>query len=153
MKFVKVLFVAIAFIIFASASAQQSNRGDICQSIPGLTVEQQQKIDNLSLTHREKMDALRLQFHSESDVQLATNLKAQMNTEMQKHFKNISALLTSEQKTWYDQNCSANYTGGTYPRNGLGRGARVYGRGQGAGRGAGYGAGRGAVRARCRYVY
>ena len=153
MKIVKVLFATLVFMIFASANAQQSNRGDICQSIPDLSVKQQQKIDNLSLTHRKKMDALRSQFRSESEVQLATNLKAQMNTEMQKHYKNISALLTSEQKTWYDQNCSANYTGGTYPRNGLGRGARVYGRGQGAGRGAGYGAGRGAGRARCRYVY
>ena len=161
----KVLFIAVAFMIFSNASAQQANGGDICQSIPGLTIEQQQKIDNLSITHQKKMDNLRMQYRSESNAQQARTLKTQMNTEMQNHYQNISTLLSVEQKTWYDQNCSANYAGSNYPRNGLGRGNRVYGRGQGAGRGAaygtgrgagrgtGYGTGRGAGRTRCRYVY
>jgi hypothetical protein len=161
----KVVFLALAFMFFTPAGAQQTNRSDICQRIPDLNIEQQQKIDKLSLAHQKKMDELRIQFRSESDVQLASSLKTQMNAEMQKHYQNITALLTVEQKTWYDQNCSASYTRGSYPRNGLGRGGRAYGRRQGAGRGAGYGAGqgtgygagygagRGAGRARCRYVY
>ncbi len=144
MKPTKVVFIALAFIIFASANAQQTSRGEICQSIPGLSLEQQQKIDNLSLTHQKKMDELRLQFRSERNIQVATDLKTQMNTEMQKHYKGITALLSSEQKTWYDQNCSASYTGGTYPRNGLGKSGGVIGPGRGAGNRAGYSAGLGA---------
>ena len=156
MKPATVLFIALAFMVFASASAQQVNRGNICGSIPDLTVEQQQKIDNLSATHQKKMDELRAQYLSEGDWQQASSKKAQMNTEMQNHYKNVSALLTADQKTWYDQNCGADYRG-TYPRNGMGRGNRAYANGQGMGRGAAYGTGRGVGRgggrARCRYVY
>lgn len=143
MKSAKVLFISIAFMIFACASAQQANRGVICQSIPGLTAQQQQKIDNLSVTHQKKMDDLRLQFRSESNTQQATNLKSQMNTEMQNHYQNITSLLSAEQKTWYDQKCSANDEEGSYARKRLGRSGQVYGRGQGTGRGEAYGAGRG----------
>lgn len=142
MKSAKVLFTALAFMIFTSAYSQQINRADICQSIPGLSTEQQQKIDRLGLTHQKKMDDLRTQFRSESNAQSAALLKTQMNNEMQSHNRNISAMLTPEQLTWYDQTCNANGNGSynTRPANGrgLGRGQGV-GRGQSIGRGAGYG--------------
>ena len=119
MKPAKVLFTAVAFMIFAGAYAQQANRGDICQSIPGLTIDQQQKIDKLSVTHQKKMDQLRMQFHSEINAQKAADLKTQMNTEMQNHYQNITGLLTPEQKTWFDQNCNANSRGNYYARGGF----------------------------------
>lgn len=162
MKSARVLLAAVAFIIFTSASAQQVIRGDICQSIPGLTGEQLQKIDQLGTTHQKKMDELRIQFRSENNAQAAASVKTQMNNEMQSHYQNVTALLTPEQLTWYTQTCKANTNKtGNYYANGYGRGK---GRGMGPGRGAGYGTGRragygagrgagyGAGRGRCRYA-
>ena len=173
MKRAKVFFTALAFMIFTGAFSQQASRSDICQSIPGLTTEQQQKIDRLGSTHQKKMDELRMQFLSESNAQDAANLKSQMNSEMQVHYQKISALLTPEQLSWYNQSCNANrnsYARATFGQ-GMGRGqgigrtlygqtasfgrgtgygrgtccvrGRGYGQGAGYGRGAGYGAGRG----------
>jgi hypothetical protein len=140
MKRAKVFFTALAFMIFTSAFSQQAFRGDICQSIPGLSSEQQQKIDKLGLTHQKKMDALRTKFLSESNAENAANLKSQMNSEMQNHYQNITALLTPEQQSWYEQNCNANSNRNYYARAGYGQN---YGRGQGAGRGPGYTVGAG----------
>jgi hypothetical protein len=160
MKSANVFFTALAFMIFTSVYSQQAYRGDICRNIPDLTIQQQQKIDKLGSAHQKKMDELRLQFHSESNVQKAAALKTQMNNEMQNHYQKVTALLTPEQKTWYDQTCNAyrnshyNARDGYGPRCGYGAGSgagygrgRGYGRGQGPGCGAGYGRGRG----RCFY--
>lgn len=150
MKSAIVLVSALAFMILTSARAQQINRGDLCQSIPGLTTEQQQKLSRLGGEHQKQMDLLRNKYLSENNAQLATELKTQMNKEMQNHYREVSALLTPEQQSWYDRTCQAN---GSYGRaalardsgRGLGRGA-AYGRGAGYGRGTGYGRGAGYVR-------
>ena len=170
MKRANVFFTALAFMIFTGAFSQQAYRSDICQSIPGLTSEQLQKIDRLGSTHQKKMDELRTQFRSESNAQNAANLKSQMNSEMQMHYQKISALLTPEQLNWYNQSCNANINSnarasyGQRMGRGQGVGRSLYGqtasygrgtgygrgaycpRGRGYGRGAGYGAGRGRAR-------
>ena len=135
MKPKAVFLTVLVFMIWTGASAQRVNRTDICQSIPGLSTDQQQKIDQLGSEHQKKMDVLRTQFQSESDMQEAAKLKARMNSEMQSHYNNISALLTSDQKIWYNQACNA----GVYGRAAYGRGqgpVRGLGRGQAYGRGA-----------------
>ncbi len=114
------------------AFAQRANRSDICQTIPGLTIEQQQKIDRLSVTHQKTMDGLRTQFYSERDAVKASGIKTQMNTEMKDHYQSISGLLTPEQKTYFDQTCNVNRRSGNYYREGFGRG-QGYGRRQGRG--------------------
>lgn len=152
MKSVNVLFTALTLMVFTSAYTQKTNRGDICQSIPDLTVQQQQEIKTLESTHQQKMDKLRVEFRAESNAQSAADLKTQMNSEMQDHYQNVTAILTPEQKTWYNQTCNANGNRNYFTREAYGRG---YGRGQGTrcrarfaretgyARGAGYGQGRG----------
>lgn len=143
MKSAKILFLTASFMFFTSAFAQQTNRSDICRSIPGLNTQQQQKIDKLSISHQQNMDALRIKYQSETNSQTASNLKAQMKKEMLSHYQNISALLTADQKTWYDQQCQANSGGNYYSRQGYGRNNCVYGRGLGRGQGIGRGQGSG----------
>jgi len=144
MKLKKLLFATVAIMMVSGAFAQRANRGDICQTIPGLTIEQQQKIDKLSVAHQNKMDGLRSQFYAEPDAVKASGFKTQMNTEMKDHYLNISGLLTPEQKTYYDQTCNVNrrsrnyYSVGYGGGQGYGRGQGYYGRGQGFGRGQGY---------------
>ena len=142
MKFRKVLLTTAAIMMVAGAYAQRANRGDVCQDIPNLIPEQKQKIEKLGVTHQETMDNLRTQFYSENDAAKATEIKAQMNTEMENHYQNIAGLLTPEQKTWYDQNCNVN-SRNYYRRGGFGRNGRGFGRGQGLGRGQGRGRGQG----------
>jgi len=144
----RILFIAIALTIASGTYGQRINRVDICQSIPDLTTEQEQKIDKLRVSHQQKMDRLRDQFYAELDVAKASEIKTQMNTEMKDHFKNVSALLTPEQKIFFDQNCYANrswgpYYGRGYSRNGQGYWRSGQGYGPGRGRGQGRGQGRG----------
>ncbi|MEN8204028.1 MAG: hypothetical protein ABFS28_15630 [Bacteroidota bacterium] len=152
MKPGRLLLVIAAMLIAAGAYAQQVNRGDLCQDIPGLTASQQKKIDELGKAHQKKMDHLRTRFYAETDPVDASTIKTEMSTERNKHYQNISALLTPEQQQWYDQQCYANENG-RYLRQGNGRGnGRGMGRGMGRGagigsdRGMGRGAGRGAGR-------
>jgi hypothetical protein len=65
------------------------------------------------------MDNLRTKFYSETDAVKASEIKAQMNAEMENHYLNIDGLLTPEQKTWFDQNCNVNRR--YYNRRGRGR--------------------------------
>lgn len=148
MKTRKVLFIAIILSIALGTNAQRTYRGDVCHNIPDLTPAQKQEIGKLCLAHQKKMDQLREQFYTESDVTVASGIKNKMNTEMSNHFQNISVLLTPEQKTWFDQNCYANTRSGPYYGRGYGRrgrgywnGGQGYGRGPGRGRcmGRGYG--------------
>ncbi len=141
MKFSSVLFVSAGILIATWSPAQRTGTGDLCQAIPDLTPDQEQKIDKLSVAHQKEMDDLRTKFWSENDAAQATVIKTQMNTEMEKHYKNISALLTPEQQSWYDSNCNVNNR--YYSRKG---GSARYGRG--AGRGRGMGPGRGLGRGR-----
>ena len=108
MKLRGYLLTVAAIVMTVGATAQNANRTDLCQYIPNQTPEQKQKIDKLSVTHQNTMDALRTQFYSESDAAKASGYKSQMNTEMKNHYQNLSALLTPEQKTWLDQNCNVN---------------------------------------------
>ena len=146
MKTKLLIFTALLALICTGAGAQEFNRGNICQSIPGLSPEQQQKIDRIGTEHQQRMDELRKQFWTESDQQKAVKLKTQMNREMQSHYSNISAVLTPDQKNWYVQTCNANvYARAAYARGGgrgaaFGRGA-VNGRGTVNGKGKGYGRG------------
>ena len=148
MRLRKVLLTVATILMVSNVSAQRPNRSNVCQDIPNLTQEQNQEINKLSVAHQKKMDDLRTKFWSEPDPDKASVIKIQMNTEMDNHYRNISNLLTSEQKTWYDQNCNVNrryyYGRRGYGRNGqgLGRG-RGNGRGRGYGRGGGYGRGQG----------
>jgi hypothetical protein len=140
MKSRALLVAALVFFFWTGASAQQNNRGDICQSIPGLTAEQQEKIKTLGDEHQQRMDALRTQFRSEPSMQEASNLKAQMNSEMQSHYNNICAVLTPDQMIWYNQTCNANVYGRAAYSRGGGRGpgcVAAYGRGTGFGKGSG----------------
>ena len=65
MKSAIVLVSALAFMILTSARAQQINRNDLCQSIPGLTTEQQQKLSTLGGEHQKQMDLLKNKYLSE----------------------------------------------------------------------------------------
>ena len=142
------ILIVATIVSTIDANAQRSNRTDLCRAIPNLSLEQQQKIDKLSTTHQKTMDDLRTKFYAEPDVVKASGFKTQMNTEMKSHYQNISGLLTSEQQTWFDQNCNVNNRRAAYGRGqGLGRN-RTYGRGQGYGRGRGQGYGRGQGRFR-----
>ncbi len=155
MKPRKVLLITAAIVMVTGASAQRANRGDVCQNIPNLSTEQTQKINNLGVTHQKTMDGLRAQFYSENDAAKASEFKTQMNTEMANHYRNISNILTPEQKTWFDQQCNVNNRRGYYRNGGFGRSGQGYvsgvgyasgqgyGRGQGFGRGQGYGRGQG----------
>ncbi len=145
----KKLFIAIAAILMATgAFGQRVNRGDICKEIPGLTLEQQKKIDRLSVSHQEKMDQLRMQFYAERNSNQASSLKKEMNTEMKNHFQNLSAQLNTEQQAWFNQHCSADGKGAYYVKSDSQRMGRNAGRrlGRGSGSGTGRGAGRGTGR-------
>ena len=142
MKLKKVFLTTTAIVMVAVIYAQTANQGDICQYIPDLTTEQKQKIDKLSTAHQKTMDDFRAQFWSESDPAKASDIKTQMNTEMDKHYQNISALLSPEQNIWFNRNCYANSRRGFGRSQGFGPG-RGYGRGQGFGPGRGCGRGRG----------
>ena len=128
MRFRKVLLTAAVILMATGVSAQRANRGDICQDIPNLTQEQSQEINKLSVTHQKTMDDLRTKFWAESDPDKASEIKTQMNTEMDNHYRNISDLLPPEQQTWFDQNCNAYrrsyFRGGSYSRSGQGYGPR-----------------------------
>ena len=148
MKYSRVLFVLAGILIVTCAPAQRTGTGDLCQSIPDLTPDQEQKINKLSVAHQKTMDDLRTKFWSEDDTEKAVEIKSQMNTEMEKHYKNISALLTPEQQSWYDSNCNVNNR--NYYRNGggFGRSGRLTGHPRGSGPGKGLGRGRGTGRGR-----
>lgn len=156
MKTGRLLFTIAAILIAAGAYAQQINRSDICQDIPGLTDSQQKLIDKQGKAHQKKMDQLRTRFYAETDQGESSNLKTEMNAERSKHYQNVSALLTPEQQQWFDQQCYTD-SNGRYLRQGNGRGyGRNMGKGLGQGKGRncgrsmgranGYGIGRGAGR-------
>ena len=63
MKLRRVLITVVAILLAVGTNAQVPNRTDICQEIPNLTQDQQQKIDKLSATHQKTMDGLRAQFY------------------------------------------------------------------------------------------
>ena len=138
----RVLFTVVAILMAMGTNAQRANRTDLCQNIPNLSLEQQQKIDKLSATHQNTMDGLRANFYAERDGVKASGYKTQMNTEMQNHYTNISGILTTEQQTWFDQTCNVNSRRGNYSRGEFGWG-QGRGRGQGYGRGQSYGRGQG----------
>ena len=144
----RVLITVVAILLAVGTNAQVPNRTDICQKIPNLTLDQQKKIDKLSATHQLTMDGLRAQFYEERDGVIASGYKAQMNTEMQNHYKNISTLLTADQQTWFDQTCNVNRRSGNNYNAGYGRSqgyvrGQSYARGQGYGRGQSYARGQG----------
>ena len=149
MKLKKLFFAIVAILMATGAFGQRVNRGDICEEIPGLTLEQQKKIDGLSVNHQKKMDQLRTQFYAERNSNQASALKREMNTEMKNHFRNISAQLNTEQQVWFNQHCYADGKGAYYVKNdsqtmGRNSGRRLgRGSGNGTGRGAGRGSGRG----------
>jgi hypothetical protein len=155
MKPVRLLLAMAALVIATGTRAQQINRSDICQQIPGLTESQLKKINDLGEAHQKKMDQLRTRFYAETDPAEAASLKTEMNSERNTHYRNVSALLTPEQQEWFDRQCYAD-TNGRYLRQGsrqgygrgMGRAAIRDGRycGRGYGRGNGYGMGRGAGR-------
>jgi hypothetical protein len=156
MKLLKVVLTTAAIILATGTFAQRTNRGDVCQNIPNLTKEQNQKIDKQSLAHQKSMDGLRTKFYAENDAVKASEIKTQMNAEMAKHYREISGLLTTEQKIWYNQQCFATSRRGYYSRGSFGRGqgcgrgigygrGQVFEPGQGRGRGMGYGRGMGRV--------
>ena len=140
MNLKRVLLIAIAILLAVGTHAQRVNRTEICQDIPNLTLEQQQKIDKLSATHQLKMDGLRAQFYAEPDAVIASGYKTQMNTEMRNNYNNISGILTADQQIWFDQTCNVNSRRANSYNAGYGRG-QGHGRGQGYGRGKGYGRG------------
>ena len=138
MKSPRLLFAALAFMIATGSYAQRANSVDVCQRIPNLTTAQKQKIDKLREPHQQKMDRLRDQFYAAPDASSASEIKTRMNAEMKDHYNNVYALLTPEQKLFFDQNCYANRSKGTYYGRGAGRNCRGYWRsGQGFGPGSG----------------
>jgi len=152
MKPLKVVLTTVAILVTTGVFAQRINRGDVCQHIPNLTAEQKQKINEQSLAHQNTMDDLRNQFYAESDGVKASAIKKQMNAEMAKHYRKISGLLTTKQKTWYDQQCFAAGRKSYYSRKGQGRG-QGFGRGMYYRRGQDYGQGQGRGRGMGRFSY
>jgi len=147
MKPIKLVLIALIMLTASIAYSQKVNRGDVCDLIPNLTTQQKSEISELSTQHQKTMDALRIQFRSETDISIATSTKTKMNEEQNAHYLAISKLLTTEQKTWFDQSCIRNSGQGYGRGQGFGRG-QSYARGQGNGRGQSYARGQGNGRGR-----
>jgi Spy/CpxP family protein refolding chaperone len=136
--------------------------------IPGLTAEQDQKINDLQTEYWKDMTDLRFQLEEKSinlnslqavdpvDMSKINNaideisaIQAKREKRRIQHYQSVKKLLTSEQKTYFDRY----YGGYGYGRGrgwcrwsdvGRGRGlARCPGFGRGYGRGLGYGQGQG----------
>lgn len=153
MKPIKAILTITVMVFVSTAYSQRPLRGDVCQQIPDLTKEQKQKINKLSLAHQQTMDALRTKFWAETDAVKASEIRSQMNSERVTHYRDVSALLTPQQQTWFNKTCSANASRGYVRGMGYGR-SMGYGRctgyyGQGAAYGRGMGRGRGTGRFPC----
>jgi len=110
------------------------NQRGACVNTPGLTVEQQKAIQELSGKHMAEMDALRTQFWSTTNPQEAAAIRTKMDLLQATHRNTIVELGSVTPNV-----PRSAYRGGS---RGLGRGAGV-GIGRGAGRGAALGYGRG----------
>jgi Spy/CpxP family protein refolding chaperone len=122
----------------------------MCQNIPDLTDEQQEKIEALRVEHMKKRTAFRNQIHEKmAQIRTLTSgdninmkkaealadevaaLKAQMMKEAMSYRNNVRNLLTDEQKVYFDSRA---------PRHRMGKGR---GHGQGFGNGPRHGRGPG----------
>ena len=110
--------------------------------IPGLTEEQQTKINELSVNHQKAMAELIIKQRSTYDLAEINTIREEILKMTLAHRENIRNLLTEEQQKQFDLLQSRNV-------NGMGFGP---GRRGGRGRG-GYGAWGGGRRANCPYFY
>ena len=113
--------------------------------IPSLTADQQKSIESLRTTHLKKVQTLRAKLQEEqarlntlrvegsdektinTTIDKITTMRGDLMKERESHRRQIRALLTDEQKTWFDTRPGCRY----YGRDGVGN--RPYGRGTGPG--------------------
>jgi Spy/CpxP family protein refolding chaperone len=107
-------------------------KGQICQNIPGLTQEQQDKIADLQKTHWKQMDDLRLKRMRAATLKERDQIGIQMAEARAAHHADLMALLDKDQQQWVNDHMALGIGRGQGRRGGCGMG---YGRGQGSGRG------------------
>ena len=107
----------VAILVFASSSvinAQNFRRANNsmgyqgqCMNIPELSEKQKTKITELNTAHRELVDQMREELFASEDRIKANEIRAKMALEQNTHLEKISAELTAEQKTWFNENVLA----------------------------------------------
>ncbi|MDY0342839.1 MAG: Spy/CpxP family protein refolding chaperone [Lentimicrobium sp.] len=113
-------------------------------NIPSLTADQLSSIESLRTPHLKKMQTLRAKLQEEqarlntlrvegsdekainSSIDKLTTMRGDLMKERESHRRQIRALLTEDQKTWFDARPGCRYYGNA-------SGNRPYGRGNGAG--------------------
>ncbi len=101
-----------------------------CQSIPGITTKQKQKISELKESHQQEMELLRQEKRNTRSDEQKNAIDKKMTTKLSNHKNDVKAILTPEQQKYYDENCSKTN------RMQRSKGKRN-GRGQGNGQGKG----------------
>ncbi|GET27467.1 hypothetical protein NT017_37960 [Prolixibacter sp. NT017] len=136
-----VLTIMFAGLLALGANAQPRGNGygkgqgngygyrnaGICQNIPGLTQEQQDKIADLQKTHWKQMDELRLKRMRAATLKERDQIGVQIAEARAAHHADLMAVLDKDQQQWANDHLAM----------GFGRG-----QGRGAGCGRGYGQGR-----------
>ncbi|MCF8373229.1 MAG: Spy/CpxP family protein refolding chaperone [Bacteroidales bacterium] len=84
--------------------AQNQQTG--CLSIPGITEDQKQKIQDLQTTHQHEMKVLRDEKRSTRSMEVKNAVDEKMTAKIDAHKKAIRVLLTPEQQKYYDENCT-----------------------------------------------
>jgi len=106
----------IALMLIAGSSyAQRGNRAnrsnrslDRYRNIPNLTEQQNQQIQQLRSAHLKEVDQLRQERRSTTDRGKKNEIRQQMLQKQQGHREKIRALLSEEQKTYFDKNYRQN---------------------------------------------
>ena len=114
MKKVQIIpvFVFIALMLTAGSSyaqrgkrANRSSRNlDCYRNIPNLTEKQNQQIQTYRAAHLKQVAQLREERRSAADWDKKSAIRRQMLAKQQAHRDEIRALLTEEQKTYFDKN-------------------------------------------------
>ncbi len=77
-------------------------------SIPGITENQKQKISTMQTKHQSEMTVLRNEKRNTRVMNEKDAVDVKMTAKISKHKEAIKALLTPEQKKYFDQNCATN---------------------------------------------
>ena len=131
------LTILFAGMLAIGANAQPRGNGSgrgmgcanagICQNIPGLTQEQQDKIADLQKTHWKKMDELRLKRMRAATIKERDQIGIQMAEARAAHHADIMALLDKDQQQWFNDHVALGFGRGHGQRGGCGMG---YGQGR-----------------------
>ncbi len=162
---ITMMFTAMLFSVNTNIFAQKgygygtgqgygNGQSYFCNNIPNLTVDQQNKINELRTAHWKKVQSnhnllaekrARLQTLRTADnvdmnainntIDEISVIQTGMHKNKEQHFQNVRSILTADQRVYFDNFNKSNRYGQGYGR-GRGNG---YGQGYGRGRGNGYG--------------